>query len=242
MRECPLGQTLPAVSHGAVQGGEAVGRSAEYVLAVESSCDETAAAVVRGGNVVLSNVISSQVDVHAIFGGVVPELASRHHVVNILPVVRQALLEAQEADEAFSGRGSVGAVAVTAGPGLVGSLMVGLQVAKALAWSWDVPLVAVNHLEAHLDAAYALRQPDGEVPPVPHVGLLVSGGHSLLVFVERRGRAYLMGTTRDDAAGEAFDKVACRSQAARSSPGSPKAEIPRPLRSPGPCRGATSWT
>ncbi len=189
-------------------GDDAANVGLDCLLAIESSCDETAAAVVCGRGQVLSNVISSQVDVHAVFGGVVPELASRHHVVNILPVIRQALAEARERRPGLSFPQDLSAVAVTAGPGLVGSLMVGLQVAKALSWAWQRPLVAVNHLEAHLEAAYAWRQEPGPMPPVPHVGLLVSGGHSLLLFVRQRGAYELLGTTRDDAAGEAFDKVA----------------------------------
>ncbi|HVL03638.1 MAG TPA: tRNA (adenosine(37)-N6)-threonylcarbamoyltransferase complex transferase subunit TsaD [Acidimicrobiales bacterium] len=168
------------------------------VLGIETSCDETAAAVVAGGNDVRSSVVSSQVDLHARFGGVVPEIASRAHVELLTPVVAEALVESglQGPD--------VGAVAATYGPGLVGSLLVGLAGAKALALVWNVPLVAVNHLEAHLYSPF-LEDPTIE-PPL--VALLVSGGHTMLVSMESHGRYRVLGSTVDDAAGEAFDKVA----------------------------------
>ncbi|HEV2811545.1 MAG TPA: tRNA (adenosine(37)-N6)-threonylcarbamoyltransferase complex transferase subunit TsaD [Acidimicrobiales bacterium] len=171
---------------------------ATMVLGIETSCDETAAAVVAGGNDVRSSVVSSQVDLHARFGGVVPEIASRAHVELLTPVVAEALVE--------SGRegADVGAVAATYGPGLVGSLLVGLAGAKALALVWNVPLVAVNHLEAHLYSPF-LEDPTIE-PPL--VALLVSGGHTMLVSMEAHGRYRVLGSTVDDAAGEAFDKVA----------------------------------
>jgi N6-L-threonylcarbamoyladenine synthase len=172
------------------------------VLGIETSCDETAAAVVADGTDLLSSVVSSQVDIHARFGGVVPELASRAHVELLTPVLAEALLEAGT-DAATPGRG-VDAVAATVGPGLVGSLLVGLSAAKSLALVWGVPFVAVNHLEAHIYAAW-LEEPLLE-PPL--VVLLVSGGHTMLVLMEGHGRYRVLGRTIDDAAGEAFDKVA----------------------------------
>ena len=168
------------------------------VLGIETSCDETAAAVVVDGELVLSSVVSSQVDLHARYGGVVPEIASRAHVELLMPVVAQAMVEAG-IDER-----EIDAVAATVGPGLIGSLLVGVSAAKALALVWDVPFVAVNHLEAHLYAAF-LEEPD---LPLPLVVLLVSGGHTQLVLMEGHGRYRVLGTTLDDAAGEAFDKVA----------------------------------
>ncbi len=168
------------------------------ILGIETSCDETAAAVVADGLNVLSSVVSSQVELHARFGGVVPEIASRAHVESLTPVVEQALVEAGIHDD------HVEAVAATVGPGLVGALLVGVSAAKALALVWDVPFVAVNHLEAHLYAAL-IEDPDIELPIVV---LLVSGGHTLLILMEGHGRYSVLGTTIDDAAGEAFDKVA----------------------------------
>ncbi|CAN5552045.1 tRNA (adenosine(37)-N6)-threonylcarbamoyltransferase complex transferase subunit TsaD [soil metagenome] len=167
-------------------------------LGIETSCDETAAAVVIGGTQVMSSVVSSQVDIHARYGGVVPEVASRAHVDLLTPVVAEALVESGVADD------EVGAVAATYGPGLVGALLVGVATAKALALVWDVPFVAVNHLEAHLHAAL-LDDPDVELPVVV---LLVSGGHTLLVSMDAPGSYEVLGGTLDDAAGEAFDKVA----------------------------------
>jgi N6-L-threonylcarbamoyladenine synthase len=169
------------------------------ILGIETSCDETAAAVVMNGTRVLSSVVSTQIDLHARYGGVVPEVASRAHVEMLTPVVSQAMLEAGMVDG-----GKVDAVAATVGPGLIGSLLVGVSAAKALALVWDVPFVAVNHLEAHLYAAF-LEEPDLELPLVV---LLVSGGHTMLVCMEGHGRYRLLGQTVDDAAGEAFDKVA----------------------------------
>ncbi len=168
------------------------------ILGIETSCDETAAAVVVDAQQVLSSVVSSQVDLHARYGGVVPEIASRAHVDLLTPVVAQTLVEAGLPD------GGVDAVAATVGPGLIGSLLVGVSAAKALALVWDVPFVGVNHLEAHLYAAF-LEDPALELPVVV---LLVSGGHTLLVHMEDHGRYRLLGQTIDDAAGEAFDKVA----------------------------------
>jgi len=168
------------------------------ILGIETSCDETAAAVLLGPNDILSSVVSSQIDLHAQFGGVVPEIASRAHVELITPVVARAIVEAGIEDR------RIDAVAATVGPGLIGSLLVGVATAKALALVWDVPFVGVNHLEAHLYAAF-LEEPDLELPLVV---LLVSGGHTMLVSMEDHGRYRLLGQTIDDAAGEAFDKVA----------------------------------
>ncbi len=168
------------------------------VLAIESSCDETAAAVVVGGNRVVSSVVSSQIDLHARFGGVVPEIASRAHVELCVPVVDQALVEAGLTPA------SIDVVAATYGPGLVGALLVGVSTAKALAASWGVPFIGVNHLEGHLVAG-SLEAPDLE-PPL--VVLLVSGGHTMLVAMRSPTEYEVLGETLDDAAGEAYDKVA----------------------------------
>jgi N6-L-threonylcarbamoyladenine synthase len=177
------------------------------ILGIETSCDETAAAVVAEGSQVLSSVVSSQVDIHAPYGGVVPEIAGRAHVDLLMPVVAEALVEAGldvKGTEGCEGAPGVAAVAATVGPGLIGSLLVGVSAAKSLALVWDVPFVAVNHLEAHLYGAF-LEEPDLALPLVV---LLVSGGHTLLVAMEDHGRYRLLGQTIDDAAGEAFDKVA----------------------------------
>ena len=168
------------------------------ILAIETSCDETAAAVVVGGTEVRSNVVSSQVDLHDRYGGVVPEIAGRAHEARIASVVAEALVAAGVDD------GGIDAVAATVGPGLMGSLLVGVSSAKALSLVWDVPFVGINHLEAHFYAAF-LEEP--ELQP-PLVMLLVSGGHTMLVSFEDHGRYRLLGSTQDDAAGEAFDKVA----------------------------------
>jgi N6-L-threonylcarbamoyladenine synthase len=168
------------------------------VLGIETSCDETAAAVIRGEEEVLSNVVASQVEAHRPFGGVVPEIASRKHMEWILPVVRKALADAEVRLQDLEG------IAVTQGPGLVGSLLVGLGVAKALAYALRLPLVGVNHLAGHIAAVY-LEHP--WIRP-PFLALVVSGGHTALFHVRGEDRFHLMGQTRDDAAGEAFDKVA----------------------------------
>ncbi|HKE20375.1 MAG TPA: tRNA (adenosine(37)-N6)-threonylcarbamoyltransferase complex transferase subunit TsaD [Kofleriaceae bacterium] len=168
------------------------------VLGLESSCDETAAAVVDGGRRALSDVIASQIDLHARYGGVVPELASRAHVVNMVPVVDQALAQAG------IGLDDIGGVAVTQGPGLIGALLVSVQMGKAIAYARDLPFVGVHHLEGHLSAV--LLEP--EPPPLPHLALVVSGGHTSLIRVDDGGVLTEIGATRDDAAGEAFDKVA----------------------------------
>ena len=162
------------------------------ILGIETSCDETAAAVIDGGQI-KSNVVSSQAQLHARFGGVVPEVASRHHLELVLPVVREAL-DGHDID----------AVAVTQGPGLIGALLVGLSAAKALAWAWRLPLVPVDHLRGHVASLYLEPEP---LEP-PFVCLLASGGHTLLLDVQQRGSFTILGSTLDDAAGEAFDKGA----------------------------------
>ncbi len=174
------------------------------VLGIESSCDETAAALVRDDGLVLSDVVASQIELHAPYGGVVPELASRAHLANIVPVIEQALRALP------LGLSEVDAVAVTQGPGLVGALLVGVQAGKALAWAKQKPLIGVNHLVGHLLAVYLRRDP-AESPlelPMPYVALLASGGHTALYQVDDVDRIESLGATRDDAAGEAFDKVA----------------------------------
>jgi len=168
------------------------------ILGIETSCDETAAAVVEDGRRIRSDVVASQIAVHSPYGGVVPELASRKHVEAILPVISQALAEA--AIDA----GDLDAIAVTQGPGLVGALLVGLSAAKALAYALKRPLLAVNHLEGHMHAAFLDREPLSSLL----VCLVVSGGHTALYLVAPDGQHQLLGATRDDAAGEAFDKVA----------------------------------
>ena len=169
-----------------------------YILGIESSCDETAAAVVKNGREVLSNIISSQIVIHRKFGGVVPEIASRKHIENIMPVIDEAL------SQAGVGMEQIDAVAVTYGPGLVGALLVGLSAAKALAWATDKPLIGVNHLEGHVFANFLA---DSELKP-PFMALVVSGGHTALLKVTGYNSFELLGQTRDDAAGEAFDKIA----------------------------------
>jgi N6-L-threonylcarbamoyladenine synthase len=168
------------------------------ILGLETSCDETAAAVVTADGEILSNVVSSQADLHARFGGVVPEVASRRHLELFLPVLREAL------GDAGAGLGDVDAVAVTQGPGLIGALLVGLSAAKALAWANRLQLIPVNHLHGHVASLYLEPEP---VDP-PFVCLLASGGHTLLIDVAERGGFRVLGTTIDDAAGEAFDKGA----------------------------------
>lgn len=174
-----------------------------WILGLESSCDETAAAIVRADGLVKSDVVYSQVPVHARYGGVVPELAARAHVNAVVPVVREALTQSGLTwDE-------LGGVAVTRGPGLVGALLVGVQVAKTLAFARGLPLVGVNHLDGHLLAVYLRRREDEPPPPpMPFVALLASGGHTSICRVEAADRIVQLGATRDDAAGEAYDKVA----------------------------------
>lgn len=168
------------------------------ILAIESSCDETAAAVVRNGREILSNIISSQIDLHTLYGGVVPEIASRKHTERINQVIAEAL---QTADMTLR---DMDAIAVTYGPGLVGALLVGVSAAKAISFASGIPLIGVHHIEGHISANYIENK---ELEP-PYVCLIVSGGHSHLVQVRDYGEYEIMGRTRDDAAGEAFDKVA----------------------------------
>lgn len=168
------------------------------ILAIESSCDETAASVVKNGREVLSNVINSQIAIHTEYGGVVPEIASRKHIENINPVIRMALKEANVTLD------DITAIGVTYGPGLVGALLVGVAEAKAIAYATNKPLVGVHHIEGHISANYIENK---ELEP-PFIALVVSGGHTHLVKVEDYGRYEIIGRTRDDAAGEAFDKVA----------------------------------
>ena len=168
------------------------------ILGIETSCDETSAAVVKNGREVLSNIISSQIPIHRKFGGVVPEIASRHHVGAILPVIDEALKKAEIA------LNDIDAIAVTYGPGLVGALLVGVAAAKGLAFALDKPLVGVNHLQAHVYANFIAYK---ELEP-PFVALTVSGGHTSLLEVPDYKEFILLGQTRDDAAGEAFDKIA----------------------------------
>ena len=165
------------------------------LLGIETSCDETAAAVVKDGTTILSSVVSSQIDVHHRYGGVVPELASRKHIESIVPVVREAI--------ETSGK-TIDAIAVTRGPGLVGALLVGFSFAKAYAYALDIPWIGVNHLEGHINSVFLESDP----PPFPYVALLASGGHTAIYHVTSHTGIELMGQTRDDAAGEAFDKVA----------------------------------
>lgn len=177
-----------------------------YILGIESSCDETAAAVVRSGEQLVSNVVASQIATHQPYGGVVPELASREHLRAIVPVVRQALAEAKHTYE------SVDAIAVTQGPGLAGALLVGISYAKALAFALDKPLIAVNHLEGHIHAVLLEeRQKGNHELQFPVLALVVSGGHTHLYLAAQNADSWTyenIGHTRDDAAGEAFDKVA----------------------------------
>ena len=168
------------------------------ILGIESSCDETAASVVKNGREVLSNVISSQIDLHTLYGGVVPEIASRKHIERINQVIRQALSEADVTLDALD------AIGVTYGPGLVGALLVGVAEAKAIAWAKKLPLVGVHHIEGHISANY-IENKDLEPPFLCEI---ISGGHTHLVIVKDYGEFEILGRTRDDAAGEAFDKVA----------------------------------
>ena len=170
------------------------------ILGIETSCDETSAAVVEDGRRILSNVVSSQIAEHARFGGVVPEIASRQHLLNLSPVVRQAL------DDAGLGVEDLEAVAVTSGPGLIGALLAGVSFAKAFAFARGIPLVGVDHIEGHIRACYL----EGNDVPHPALALVVSGGHTSLFRMETEGTYGLLGKTRDDAAGEAYDKLAKR--------------------------------
>ncbi len=171
------------------------------VLGIETSCDETAAAVVENGVKILSNQIVSQVEIHARYGGIVPEVASRQHILAIIPIIKQAMAEAKTTWNDLDG------IAVTIGPGLAGSLLVGINVAKTIALAHGLPITGVNHLEGHIYANWLNHNHDF-VPSFPLVSLIVSGGHSDLVFMTGHGDYIVSGRTRDDAAGEAFDKAA----------------------------------
>jgi len=168
------------------------------ILGIESSCDETAAAIVEDGTRILSNAISSQVELHRRYGGIVPEVASRQHLLSCMPILEQAL------EDAGVSPGEIEAIAVTHGPGLAGSLLVGVNLAKALSLAWGLPLIGINHLEAHIYANWL----GPETPVFPLITLIVSGGHTDLVLMRDHGEIVRLGRTRDDAAGEAFDKVA----------------------------------
>jgi len=175
-----------------------MGKKIMLILGIETSCDETSVAVVRDGKDVKVNLVMSQLDIHCEFGGVVPELACRQHLEVINPLIKQALLKGNiEWND-------IDAVAVTYGPGLVGAVLIGVAAAKALAFSLDIPLIGVNHLEGHIYANYLQ---EGSIP-FPSIVLLVSGGHTSLIYVRNHGDYEIIGETRDDAAGEAFDKVA----------------------------------
>ena len=169
-----------------------------YVLGIETSCDETAVAIYHAENGLLSHILHSQIDIHNAYGGVVPELASRDHIRKLTPLIKQALLTADIAPTAING------IAYTAGPGLMGALLVGAATARSLAWTWGVPAIAVHHMEGHLLAPMLEENP----PKFPFVALLISGGHTLLIEVHGIGRYRLLGESLDDAAGEAFDKTA----------------------------------
>ena len=198
------GRPLPGVSHPPtrhLEGAEkkaGTGRGKMIILGIETSCDETAAAVCADGTRILSSVVSSQIALHHPYGGVVPELASRKHIEAIVPVVASAI------DQAGLTQTDLDAIAVTQGPGLIGSLLVGFTFAKAQAYALGIPWVGVNHLEGHINSVFLAPDP----PPFPLWRLLASGGHTGLYHVTSHTRMDLMGQTRDDAAGEAYDKVA----------------------------------
>ena len=168
------------------------------LLGIETSCDETAAAVVQDGREILSNIISSQVDIHARYGGIVPEVASRQHLLTAIPIIQEAMAQAQTCWSDLDG------IAVTIGPGLAGSLLVGVNIAKAIALGHGLPLLGINHLEGHIYANWL----EGRTPDFPCICLIVSGGHTDLLLMRGQGDYLALGRTRDDAAGEAFDKVA----------------------------------
>lgn len=170
----------------------------DLIMGIETSCDETAAAIVEDGKNIISNIVASQISIHQKYGGVVPEIASRKHIEYIIPVIDKAL------DESGKKITDLSAIAVTYGPGLIGSLLVGLSVAKAIAYAQNIPLIGINHLEAHI---YANFLEHNEIKP-PFVCLIVSGGHTSLVYIRNFGEYKLLGQTKDDAAGEVFDKIA----------------------------------
>ncbi|MFC2010491.1 tRNA (adenosine(37)-N6)-threonylcarbamoyltransferase complex transferase subunit TsaD [Chloroflexota bacterium] len=172
------------------------------ILGIETSCDETAAAVVEDGIKILSNQIASQVEIHARYGGIVPEIASRQHILSIIPIIEQAMTEAEVDWSQLNG------IAVTNGPGLAGSLLIGVNTAKAIALTRNIHITGVNHLEGHIYANWLTEPGPGPTPIFPLVSLIVSGGHSDLVLMKGHGDYVLLGRTRDDAAGEAFDKAA----------------------------------
>ena len=173
------------------------GSTAMNILGIETSCDETAAAVVQDGQTILSNVIASQVDIHSRYGGIVPEVASRQHLLSITPIIKEAM---KQADIAWN---ELGAIAVTNGPGLAGSLLVGVNAAKSITAAHNLTLIGINHLEGHVYANWL----EGNTPRFPALCLIVSGGHSDILLMQDHGRYQILGRTRDDAAGEAFDKV-----------------------------------
>jgi N6-L-threonylcarbamoyladenine synthase len=205
------------------------------VLAIETSCDDTGAAVILDGRKILSNVVSSQVNIHQKYGGVVPELASRRHIESIVPIVTEALEIANVTLREIDG------IAVTQGPGLVGSLLVGLSFAKSIAFATGLPFIGVNHIEAHLSAIFL----EEKRPRFPFIGLVVSGGHTSLFRVDGFGKYMRLGQTRDDAAGEAFDKVA--KLLGLGYPGGPiidelsKTGNPKAIRFPRPSLGRNSF-
>lgn len=167
------------------------------IMAIESSCDETSVAIIKNGKEILSNIISSQIDIHAQYGGVVPEIASRQHILTINPILNEALKEANITKD------EIDAIAVTYAPGLQGSLLVGITTAKTIAWLWNKPLIPVNHLEGHMYSVFL----ENDITP-PMITLLVSGGHTEIINFKDYGKYELVGKTKDDAVGEAFDKVA----------------------------------
>ncbi len=206
------------------------------ILAIETSCDETAAAVVEDGRHILSNVVASQVELHARYGGIFPEVASRAHIEAIVPVIEQAMREAHV------GFDDLGALAVTYGPGLAGSLLVGVNAAKGLALGRGLPLVAVNHLEAHVYAHWLEVESEGSAPPeleFPLLALIVSGGHTELILMRDHGQYEYLGGTLDDAAGEAFDKVG--RLLGLSYPGGPAIEKAAQDGNPEACRFPRAW-
>jgi len=199
-----------------------------YVLGIETSCDETGVAIYHSEQGLCSHLLYSQVDMHSEYGGVVPELASRDHIRKLVPLIKQCLKESQLTS------GDINGIAYTAGPGLMGALLVGAATARSLAWAWQVPAIAVHHMEGHLLAPMLEESP----PEFPFVALLISGGHTLLVHVEAIGRYRLLGESLDDAAGEAFDKTAKMlglgypggpKLSALAEQGKPQVKFPRPM-------------
>ena len=199
-----------------------------YVLGIETSCDETGVAIYHAKRGLINHILYSQVDMHSEYGGVVPELASRDHIRKLVPLIRQSLRESQLLSTGING------IAYTAGPGLMGALLVGAATARSLAWAWQIPAIAVHHMEGHLLAPMLEENP----PEFPFVALLISGGHTLLVQVENIGHYQLLGESLDDAAGEAFDKTAKMlglgypggpKLSALAEHGIPKIKFPRPM-------------